>query len=78
MKRILTLITLLAIVTPAFAQQPEVNLKISNDDVNTIGKALGKLPFDEVAGLIQKLREQIIAQQPKPAEAAPAPAVPAK
>lgn len=56
----------LAFAVPTLAQQ-EVNLKVTTEDVNVIGKALGKMPFDEVAGLIQKLREQIMQQQ-KPAE----------
>lgn len=51
----------LAFVIPVMAQ--EVSLKVTNDDVNTIGKALSKLPFDEVAPLIQKLRTQIVEQQ---------------
>ncbi len=74
MKRLILAAMLVA--TPVFAQQQmqvpsEYNLKIVPADVDTIGKALGKMPFDEVAPLIQKLREQISQQQqalnaPKP------------
>ena len=62
-----------AFAIPALAQQAqqEVTLKVTNDDVNVIGRALGKLPFDEVAGLVQKLRSQIVEQQPKQAPVAP-------
>lgn len=70
---------LLTFAIPVWAQQQDFTLKVTNDDVNTIGKALGKLPFDDVAGLIQKLREQIVSQQQKSVEApivAPAPPKP--
>lgn len=61
-----------AIVIPTLvrAQQApaptEFKLTVTNDDVNTIGKALGRLPFDDVAQLIQKLREQIVSQSKPP------------
>ncbi len=86
MKNIVFIVSVLSLAaTPAYAQQApapqEFNLKITSDDVNTIGKALGKLPFDDVAPLIQKLRQQIVEQsqaQAKPAEVPVAPSVPAK
>lgn len=61
MKKIILAALLFA--TPAFAQ--EITLKVTNEDVNMIGKGLGKLPFDDVASLIQKLRNQIVEQQAK-------------
>ena len=59
----------------SLAQQPtapnEFHLTIKSTDVNVIGKALGKLPFDEVAELLQSLRAQIIEQSvPKAVEPA--------
>lgn len=65
---------LLAFAVPTLAQQqaPELTLKVTGAEVDTIGKGLGKLPFDDVAGLIQKLRQQIVEQQ-KPVEAPVAP-----
>ena len=63
----------------AMAQQPqsippstptEFHLTIKPTDVNTLAKALGKLPFEEVADLMQSLRSQIIDQQvPRKVEA---------
>lgn len=51
----------------------EYNLKVKPGEADLIGKGLGKLPFEEVAPLIQSLRSQIIEQhqikaveQPKP------------
>lgn len=56
---------ILALAVPTLAQQqaPEINLKVNNSELETIGKALGKLTFDEVAPLIQKLRTQVVEQQ---------------
>lgn len=41
----------------------EYNLKIKPVDLEMIGRGLGRLPFDEVAPLIQSLRSQVIEQQ---------------
>ncbi len=61
----------LAVPTLAQQQQQEIKLAVNNSELDTIGKAWGKLPFDEVAQLIQKLRTQVVEQQqvpvPKPA-----------
>lgn len=56
-------------IHPVQAQQvpTEYILKIKPSDVDNIGKGLGKLPFDDVAPLIQSLRSQIIEQQGTPA-----------
>lgn len=60
--------------TVAFAQQqPDFNLKLNANEIDTIGKGLGKLAYEEVASLIQKLRQQIVDQQ-KAAEKAAEPA----
>lgn len=45
------------------AAPQEYTLKVSAADVDLIGKALGKVSFDEAAPVIQRLREQIYAQQ---------------
>lgn len=71
MKRLL-LVAVLMLPTVVLAQSPtasegELSLKVSNADVNTIGKALGLMPYGEVAALIEKLRQQIAMQQ-KPVE----------
>lgn len=66
MKRLLWVAGFIAaLAVPTLAQQPdkEYNLKVSGPEVETLGKALGKLPFDDVAVLIQKLRTQIVDQQ---------------
>jgi hypothetical protein len=55
---------------PVAAQQPsEYILKVSPAETDLISKGLQTQPFGEVYPLINKLREQIIAQQPKPVEA---------
>lgn len=46
---------------------PEFTVKVSPAELDLIGKGLGKLPFEESAPLIQKLRQQIVEQQ-KPVE----------
>lgn len=80
--RALMIAALLTLPTTAWAQQPaplstvpaEYNLKVKPADVDNIGKGLGKLPFEEVAALMQSLRQQIVEQQqaqvPKPVEPA--------
>lgn len=60
---------LLAFAVPTFAQQQEITLKVNGDEINMIGKALGKLPYDDVAALIQNLRTQITNQQQPKADA---------
>lgn len=54
------------IATAAVAQEKEYTFKVTASEVNTIGKALGKLTYDEVAALVQKLRVQIEAQNQPP------------
>ena len=60
----------IATVSLAYAQQQqerEFEIKVNNKDIELIGKALGKLPFEEVAPLFQKLQVQIQQQNmPKP------------
>lgn len=65
------------------AQQPqlptEYNIKLLPAEIDLLGKALGTQPFNDVAPLVQKLRQQIVEQQqvvqpapvptPKPQEA---------
>jgi hypothetical protein len=49
-------------------------LELSTDLVNAIMQYLGKQPFQEVAGIINGIQQQAIAQGAKPAEPAEAPA----
>jgi len=45
-------------------QQPtEYTIKLTAAEVDIVGKGLGLLPYQDVALIIQKLREQIVAQQ---------------
>lgn len=61
----------LLLAAPAVAQQatiaqanpPEYNIKVTAPELDTIGKALGGMPFNDVVGLIQKLRQQVVEQQ---------------
>lgn len=41
-----------------------IRLDLQFDDINTILKALGNLPFNEVYELIAKIHEQANGQQP--------------
>ena len=65
------------IVSPAMAQeqssQPsEYVLKITPQELDLLGKALGGLPYNNVAPLLQKLRSQVVEQQkPKKVEKEP-------
>lgn len=74
MKKLLIMSAVL-ISTAAFAQAPspqEFNLKINSQQLELLGKALGKLPFDEVAPLMQQLRQQVVEQSlPKPVDKKP-------
>lgn len=52
--------------TSALAQQPaEYILKMTPAEVDIISEGLQTQPFGKVYPLINKLREQIVAQQPK-------------
>lgn len=52
---------------PAMAQQPtEYTVKLTPTQLDTIGEGLGFIPFNKAAPLINALREQVMAQQPKP------------
>jgi len=54
----------------AFAQQSiEYQLKVSPAEVDIISEGLQTQPFGKVYPLINKLREQVLAQQPKQPEA---------
>jgi hypothetical protein len=65
----------LLLSTSAFAQasqtpapQPTVNftITVTAQELDTIGNGLGNMPFKDAAPLINKLREQVIAQTKKP------------
>lgn len=65
MKKFLVIAVLLA--TPAMGQQADYNIKVTSAELDTISEGLQTQPFGKVFPLMNKLREQIIAQQPKPA-----------
>lgn len=73
--KILVTIAMVSLVSTANAQpqQPvtpaEYVLKVKPADIDKIGKGLAKLPFEEVADLMQALRQQVFdQQQPKQTE----------
>lgn len=68
MKKTIIVIVLL-IASPALAQQADYNIKVTSAELDTISEGLQTQPFGKVFPLMNKLREQIIAQQPKPAPA---------
>ena len=65
----LILVSGLLVPGVAFAQSAPVvppatfTLTVTAQEVELIGKALGSMPFNEVASFIQKLRQQIVEQQ---------------
>ena len=80
MKRLFAVVALLA--TPAMAQQTnqpaEYNLKVTPAEIDILSEGLQTQPFGKVFPLINKLREQVLAQQPKVTPVPPAdPAKPA-
>lgn len=67
---------LLTLTIPAYSQPAtppnEYNLKLTSAEIDILGEALGKLSYEKVAVLIQKIRQQIVAQQqPEPPKEAP-------
>jgi hypothetical protein len=49
-------------------QLPDYAFKVTPAEAEIIGKALSKLPYEEVAPLLQKLRTQVLEQQKAPEE----------
>ena len=77
MKKFLS-VAFLMITVPAFAQPApssaptEYNIsKLTPAEIDLLGRGLGKLSYEEVAVLIQKIRQQIIEQQVPPANKEP-------
>ena len=67
MKRLAIAVLMLS-PTLALAQQPtpsEYILKVKPAQLDVIGKGLGRLPYEEVAELMQSLRQQVVEQQMK-------------
>lgn len=47
-------------------EEQTVNIEVNVNEVNVILTALAKLPFEQVADLISKVRNQAISQLPPP------------
>lgn len=45
----------------------QIKLELTLDEVNGVLSALGTMPYAQVSGLIEKVREQAIPQVPVPA-----------
>jgi hypothetical protein len=63
--------TFLIYSSAAFAQQPappakEYDLKLTMAEIQMIGTALVKRPYEEVAALLGKLNQQVTEQQKDP------------
>lgn len=66
MKYLLTLALLLATI-PAYAQQPELSIKVTPAEADIIWEGLRELPVKKVEGLMSKIRQQVAEQtKPKP------------
>lgn len=73
---IISAVVVAALSTPAFAQvaDKDYTVTISLSDLNTISDGLMQVPYGKAFPLINKLREQVLAQQPKPEPAKSPPA----
>lgn len=49
--------------TPVQPQPAEYTIKLTTAEIDIVGKALGTQPYQDVALIIQKLRQQIVEQQ---------------
>ncbi len=58
----------LAMLISTSAMAEDFTIKLTGPELDIVGKGLGTQPFNDVAPLLQKLREQVAAQQPKPVE----------
>lgn len=45
----------------------QIKLELHLDEVNVVLQALGNLPYAQIAGLVEKIKEQAIPQVPVPA-----------
>lgn len=63
--RIIIVTCLMAVPACAQQQQPsqEYTIKLTAQDLDVIGAALGEQPFNKAAPLINKLRQQVMEQQ---------------
>lgn len=57
MKKLITVFVLLA--TPAIAQQKTFNITLTEQQLQTVGHGLVKLPYEESAALIAEIQKQI-------------------
>jgi hypothetical protein len=64
------LIVAAMLLSTAAMAADDFTIKLTAAQLDTIGKGLGFVPFNEAAPLLQNLREQVQAQQPKPQEPA--------
>jgi len=51
----------------------QIKLELTLDEINGVLSALGTMPYAQVSGLIEKVREQAIPQVPVPQPAAAEP-----
>lgn len=64
MRKIMLALALLA-ASPALAQTPEIAFKLTPQEIEVVGQGLAELPLKVAAPILNKLREQYVAQQPK-------------
>ena len=65
--KLLLILALLFTAIPAYAQTPELNLKVTPAEADLIWKGLRELPVKDVEGLMGKIRLQVSEQTaPKP------------
>lgn len=56
---------------PVQPQAPEIVLRMTQQELDIVSEGLQTQPFGKVAPMINKFRQQIIDQQPKPADTEP-------
>jgi len=58
-----------ALVVPAYAQEDKpYTITVTLSDLNTISDGLMQVPYGKAFPVINKLRQQVVAQQSKPVE----------
>ena len=69
MKKLVLIAALVSLPSLSYAQgfvEKEYELKLSLAEINIIGEGLSSVPYGKAFPLVNKLREQMFRQQPKP------------
>lgn len=76
--RFLSIALILSLLTPTIASAADYTLTLSSDEVLAIAKALREQPYKDVAGILQKMQQQLNAEDAARLKPTPAPEQPAE